>query len=490
MIHPTCFKHLGCICKQEVDKMEKVVREILEAKEIRSKERQKFAELGDISLSLTLNIPGVPKSNYQIKLFFSECLSDLKRFLLSHRIIIEEKREIIRPDAAGDFYLVPVSGNEISAATIKEIAELYEKEHSLGRLLDVDITDEKGNPVSSGKAKKCYFCNEHPAVFCMRRQTHKYGEMRTVIEKDISRFLQERRKIRVCKDLSAFALKALLHEVSLSPKPGLVDRFSNGSHSDMDFSTFLNSSAVLSVYFKEIAEYGYSYSSANIKDALPKLRQIGLQMEEDMYCETCGVNTHKGAIFLLGFSLFVSANQIKNRNFSYDSFVNQIKELNGSLVENELGKKLYSSKKTHGEECFEKFGDKGKGIRGEIQSGLPCVFNHAIPVLSSHFDKMDAVKDAIIHEGLKQTLLVLIAHNYDSNILYRKGEKVLNELQDISQQAFTLFGTQYFNSKYQDLLDYCNENRISPGGSADLLAVAFFTYMVNKKYNWKVFNTN
>ncbi len=482
-LHPTCFKHLGCICKQEVKKMEKVVRDILAAKEIRSKERQKFAESGDISLSLTLNIPGLPKSNDQIKLFFSECLSDLKRFLLSHRITIEEKREIIRPDAAGDFYLVPVSGNEISVTTIKEIAELYETEHSLGRLLDVDITDEKGNPVSSGKVKKCYFCNEHPAVFCMRMQIHEYEEMRTVIENDLSGFLQERRKSRVCKDLSAFALKALLHEVSLSPKPGLVDRFSNGSHSDMDFATFLNSSAVLSVYFREIAEFGFSFSSANIKDALPKLRQIGLQMEEDMYRETCGVNTHKGAIFLLGFSLFVSANRIKNHNFSYHSFVDQIKELNGSLVENELGKKLYSDKKTHGEECFEKFGNMGKGIRGEIQAGLPCVFDYAIPVLSSHFDAMGIVNDETIQNGLIQTLLVLIAKNNDSNILYRKGEKVLNELKDISQQAFNLFGTKYFSSKYQDLVYYCKDNQISPGGSADLLAVTFFIYMVNKKYN-------
>ncbi|PKQ60931.1 hypothetical protein BZG02_17435 [Labilibaculum filiforme] len=463
--------------------MEKVVREILEAKDNRSKERQKLAEKGDVSLSLTINIPGIPKSNDQINMFFLDCLSDLKRFLLSYRIIIDEKREITLCDAAGDFYLVPILSKEISAIKIKEIAEVYESEHSLGRLIDVDITDEKGNPISSEKAKICYFCKLHPAVFCMRMQTHKYEEMRKVIANDISYFLQEKRKNRVCKDLSAFALKAILHEVSLSPKPGLVDRFSNGSHSDMDFSTFLNSSAVLSVYFKEIAEFGYAYSSENCKNALPKLRQIGLQMEEDMFMETCGVNTHKGAIFLLGFSLFVSANLISNQNFSYHSFVNQIKELNGNLVEKELGKKLYSNKKTHGEECFEKFGNKGKGIRGEIQAGLPCVFNYAIPVLSSHFDNMTIASNELIKNGLLQALLLLIVHNNDSNILYRKGEKVLKELKDIAQQAFNLYETEYFSAKYQDLVYYCEENKISPGGSADLLAVTFFIYMVNKKYN-------
>lgn len=463
--------------------MENVIKEILEAKEMRSKERLKISEGGDISISLSINIPGAPKSNDQIKLFFAECLSDLKRFLLSHRIVIDEKREVVQSDAAGDFYLVSVYGEELFAEAIKEITELFEMQHSLGRLLDVDITDGNGNPVSSGKAKSCYFCEQHSAVYCMRKQTHDYSEMRSIIEKDVSSFLLERLKNRVGKDLSVFALKALLHEVSLSPKPGLVDRFSNGSHSDMDYATFLNSSAVLSVYFREIAEFGFSFSSAHIKDALPKLRQIGLQMEEDMFSETRGVNTHKGAIFLLGFSLFVSANQIKNHNFSYLSFVNQIKELNGSLVENELGKKLYSSKKTHGEECFEKFGAKGKGIRGEIQSGLPCVFNYAIPVLSSHFDLMETETDAAIQKGLTQTLLILIAYNNDSNILYRKGEKVLDELMAISQQAFNVFGTNTFDAKYKQLIEYCDENQISPGGSADLLAVAYFIYMVNKKYN-------
>lgn len=464
--------------------MENVINEILEAKERRLEERMKVSEAGDISLSLSLNIPGAPKSDDQIASFFTECLSDLKRFLLSYRIVIDEKREIITSDAAGDFYLVPVHGEEIFAEAIKEITELFEMEHSLGRLLDVDITDAKGNPVSSGKAKKCYFCENYPAAYCMRKQTHTYSEMRGVIGENIANFLQERFKNRVCKDLSTFALKALLHEVSLSPKPGLVDRFSNGSHTDMDFATFLNSSAVISVYFKDIAEFGFSFSSVNIKDALPKLRQIGLQMEEDMFSETHGVNTHKGAIFLLGFSIFVSANQIKNQNFSYPSFVNQIKELNGSLVEDELGKKLYANNKTHGEECFEKFGAKGKGIRGEIQSGLPCVFNYAIPVLSSHFDRMKTETDNVIQEGLTQTLLILIANNNDSNILYRKGEKVLDELKSISQQAFKLFGTQYFNSKYQDLQGYCDENQISPGGSADLLAVTYFIYMVNRKFNY------
>lgn len=462
--------------------MKKLISKILDAKEQRAEARIKIASKQLVSLSLTLNIPGVPKSNGLINSFFSSSLADLKRFLLSYRIVIKEDEEIVIEDAAGDFYLVPICDTAISAHAIKKITEHFEVEHALGRLLDVDITDENGNPISSGKAKVCYFCNEHPAVYCMRMQMHEYSEMRKKIESDLTNFLELERKNRVCKDLSAFALKALLHEVSLSPKPGLVDRFSSGSHSDMDYSTFLNSSAVLAVYFKEIAEFGFSFSSSNSKDALPRLRQIGLQMEEDMFAETKGVNTHKGAIFLLGFSLFVSALKIKRQNFSYDSFVHHIKELNGSLVEKELGAKLYSNNKTHGEECFEKFGEKGKGIRGEIQAGLPCVFKHAIPVLNSCFNELEHENNASIESGLTHALLSLIAHNNDSNILYRKGEQILDELKDLSKQAFDVYGTDCFDIKYKHLMSFCELNRISPGGSADLLAVSYFIFMVNRKY--------
>ncbi len=51
------------------------------------------------------------------------------------------------------------------------------------------------------------------------------------------------------KTISSYAEKALLYEVSLTPKPGLVDRYSNGAHHDMDFYTFLDSIVSLAPFF-------------------------------------------------------------------------------------------------------------------------------------------------------------------------------------------------------------------------------------------------
>lgn len=58
----------------------------------------------------------------------------------------------------------------------------------------------------------------------------------------------------VLTSISQLALKALLYEVSLSPKPGLVDRFDNGSHDDMTFMTFVDSMMALSPFFRLISK--------------------------------------------------------------------------------------------------------------------------------------------------------------------------------------------------------------------------------------------
>ena len=54
---------------------------------------------------------------------------------------------------------------------------------------------------------------------------------------------QVERADRVCKELAALAVKALLDEAALFPKPGLVDPVSQGAHSDMDFTTLVRSAA-------------------------------------------------------------------------------------------------------------------------------------------------------------------------------------------------------------------------------------------------------
>jgi holo-ACP synthase/triphosphoribosyl-dephospho-CoA synthase len=460
--------------------MDKSIEELLLAKDRRRDLRMQRLERGCITLSFNLNIPGLPKSNDSFHAFFKTCLLELKNYLLAHRIVTNKETIHCETDAAGDFFLAEVVDSDYTAIQIKKLCETFETNHPVGRLLDVDVVDEKGEPVSSGKAKPCFFCNNAPAIYCMRKQAHDYAAMRMKVELEISKYQEQRKRERICKQLSILATQSLLHEVALAPKPGLVDRFDEGSHSDMDFSTFLNSTAALSISFRKIADFGYTYSGDDLKEALPNLRLIGLEMEADMFAETNGVNTHKGAIFLLGFSIFVSAYLVAKESFTNEKFVSVIQNMNGDLVARELGKKLYLGKETHGEVCFRRFGKKGQGIRGEIQAGMPSVFLNALPILHKHFDCEKVLNDKLLNKGLTHALLAIISENDDSNILYRKGEEILEELKTRAGVCMQKYEGEDSDSEYKALIDFCNDKRISPGGSADLLAVSYFMYGVNR----------
>ena len=56
--------------------------------------------------------------------------------------------------------------------------------------------------------------------------------------------------------LGELAAAALIAEVELTPKPGLVDRANSGSHRDMDIFTFMDSSAGLWPYFAQCVRAG------------------------------------------------------------------------------------------------------------------------------------------------------------------------------------------------------------------------------------------
>ena len=84
--------------------------------------------------------------------------------------------------------------------------------------------------------------------------------------------------LSVSQCIGILAEKALIAEASLSPKPGLVDRFSNGSHKDMTYETFVRSSESLQGYFCMAAFVGYSIQDNMIKRQM--LKSLGMKAEE------------------------------------------------------------------------------------------------------------------------------------------------------------------------------------------------------------------
>lgn len=94
--------------------------------------------------------------------------------------------------------------------------------------------------------------------------------------------------------LARAALLSLRDELALAPKPGLVSFVDSGSHTDMDAQTFLRSLQSLRGYFHDIAWLGAQAAP------FAALERCGQAAEVAMLGATGGVNTHRGAIFILG----------------------------------------------------------------------------------------------------------------------------------------------------------------------------------------------
>lgn len=90
------------------------------------------------------------------------------------------------------------------------------------------------------------------------------------------------------------ATLALHDELALAPKPGLVTPSSPGSHDDMDAHTFMRSLFALRGYFVRIAALGAESAP------FVALEAAGLDAEARMHAATGGINTHRGAVFMLG----------------------------------------------------------------------------------------------------------------------------------------------------------------------------------------------
>jgi holo-ACP synthase CitX len=135
------------------------------------------------------------------------------------------------------YIVCPQDANEV-----KQRMLTVEESHPLGRIMDIDVLDEKGTLLSrrdfGHSVRSCYLC-ERPAYECARNQTHSIKDIKRHIERMILEHVQTSLKNQITF--------ALLAEVSSSPKFGLVTPFSSGIHTDMNIDTFIDSIAEISI---------------------------------------------------------------------------------------------------------------------------------------------------------------------------------------------------------------------------------------------------
>ena len=127
---------------------------------------------------------------------------------------------------------------------------------------------------------------------------------------------------------------------------------------------------------------------------------------------------------------------------------------------------------TAGERMYIELGSMG--IRGEVASGFRSVQNVSLPVYRSFLDNRQSKNDAGVI-----TLLHLIA-NVDDTAIYNRGG--IDGLKFAKEYAKKLLENKKIPTK--DLIEEMDEmfiqKNLSAGGSADLLAVTYFIYEIEK----------
>jgi triphosphoribosyl-dephospho-CoA synthase len=268
--------------------------------------------------------------------------------------------------------------------------------------------------------------------------------------------------------IAGYAEQALLKELLLTPKPGLVDQRNCGAHHDRDMQTLLASTRAVSEWFPRFVEIGQLSAHLPAAEFLSMLRPAGVLCEQAMLEATCGVNTHKGAIFSLGL-LCAAAGRLTGTGTALNSarICSEVANICVGLVDRELGS--MQTQRTAGEHISRQFGLAGAG--DQAASGYETVRTVALPVFDGL--RRDGVRENM---ALLQVQLHLLAVNYDTNLVSRGGLAGLHYVRYYARKLLREGGAIGPGgiakmTAFDDALIECH---LSPGGTADLLAVTWF----------------
>lgn len=241
------------------------------------------------------------------------------------------------------------------------------------------------------------------------------------------------------------------------PKPGLVSHIDAGAHRDMDAQLLYHSADTLAPFFAELAAAG------RVGAGLDRLREIGIAAERAMLAATDGVNTHRGAIFGLG--LMAAAAGFRDSNGFAGSLGRIVASLWGGSIES-----MPAVPQSHGAGAARLYG--AGGARKEAALGFPSVYGVAMPALA--IGRKLAGGDA--QAARVHACVALIAAVGDTNLLHRGGLDGLA----FAQRAAGAFlaaggvGQPGWRRKALRIHDMFVVRNLSPGGCADLLAMALF----------------
>ena len=258
--------------------------------------------------------------------------------------------------------------------------------------------------------------------------------------------------------LAELARQALVAEVELTPKPGLVDRRGAGAHSDLSLDLMRQSAAAIAPYFEAMGDSAQSMPFD--RGLRTEVAAIGRAAESAMLQATNGSNAHKGAIWILGLLVTAASRGI---------------DLNPAAIAQDaaflarLPDRAQPQLLSHGEMVRARYG--ATGARGEAFAGFPHVLHVGLPTLRAERNRARTETNSRLW-----ALLNIMARLEDTCVLYRGGAEGLAIVQKGASDALlaggpgSVAGALAMLRLDQELLI----RNISPGGAADLLAATLF----------------
>lgn len=426
------------------------VQDMLQARDARAERQQRFLkQYASPLVSFTMNIAGSIKKDASIQRAFAEGVVRIRRQL--------ERMDALVLDFVQTELFTGCEALWVVRADAKELKKrmcLIEEADGLGRLFDVDVIAADGSHLSRTEERRCLICGG-PVRACARSRAHSAEELFARAHQIIETHFQN----RFTAAIGEMSQRALLFEAVTTPKPGLVDGENSGAHSDMNLFSFMDSACALRGYFESCVRLGAENADVS------RLQYLGMQAEDNMYA-AAKANTHKGAIFSLGILCYAAGSC--GENAELEEVLAKASQI-GTHFLNEM--KEARQERTGGERQFLQYGLSG--ARGEAASGFQTVQTIALPALEK---ALTAGKTA--NESGLEALLSLMAHVADSNIIRRAG---MEGQRWVMQQAQKLIDHSYTADDLRELNRQFVQRHISPGGSADLLAVAWFLHFLSEQ---------
>lgn len=385
-----------------------------------SRQAALLSRYGRPVISFTMNIAGPVKDSPLIRYAFRSGLRQLEALPCAQLC-----REVIFEPTGPEALLVYETQD---ARLLKAFCIRLESEGEAGRLFDLDVLDANGEKLSRETGRTCLVCGG-PVSICSRSRAHGLEAITARTGAILEAFAAE--------TLGEMAENALLAEVHFTPKPGLVDEANNGAHRDMDVPLFERSAHALRPCFEEFVRLG-------IQGASPAaLQQAGVRAEQAMFAATGGVNTHKGAIYS-GALLLHAAGRLLSGEEEGDLY--ELAAQTAAAIPAPTG--------THGAAVRAQCG----GIRTEAVSGYPTA---------------QAVLRQLRQSGPLDALLLSLSRLDDSTLWHRGGAEGAQLVRSRAADILAAPASER-EARTRRLDAELIERNLSPGGSADLLAMAFF----------------